>query len=341
MLQSNPRLFVDRYSKAYIAGLNSSRGYVLKDGESIIVFVDNRYYVKMLKIANAKQNIKVISTNRDLLEVIDYLKVNGYNHVQVDFRTINYQQGLLLESNQIMLSNISEDRLRLIKTADELDKIKQLANMTEQVFREVQSKIQLGQSEKQVAEIVREQLMDKGFDCESFPIIVGFGANSSIPHHSPTEKQLENNMNILIDFGGKQGNYNTDLTRNLYIGTPSAGYKQLYKQVYNCQQKVITGSYQHIAQLQQAANDFFEAINQQNNYLHNLGHGIGYEVHEYPDLNLTDQSDLADNMVITIEPGLYINQKYGVRIEDMVVSYEGKLYPLTKSPEEIICLSLT
>ncbi len=341
MSLSNPRLFVDRYSKAYIAGLNSSRGYVLKDGENIIVFVDNRYYAKMLKIANTKQNVKVISTNRDLLEVVGYLKVNGYNHVQVDFRTINYQQGLLLESNQIALTNISEDRLRLVKTDEELEKLTMLAQITEQVFTDIQSRIKLGQSEKQIAEIVREQLTTSGFDCESFPIIVAFGVNSSIPHHTPTDKKLENNTNILIDFGGKQGNYNTDLTRNLFVGTPPEDYKQLYKQVYNCQQTVIDGSYQRIAELQQTAHNVFSEANQLNNYLHNLGHGVGYEVHEYPDLDLADQSELVDNMVITIEPGLYLEGGYGVRIEDMVVVYKEKLYPITKSSEEVTCLILT
>ncbi len=341
MSLSKPRLFVDRYSKAYIAGLNSSRGYVLKDGENIIVFVDNRYYAKMQKIASSKPNIKVLSTDRDLLAVIDYLKANDYIQLFVDFSTINYQQGLLLEDNQIKLENLSEDRLRLVKTDEELEKLSTLAKTTEQVFTGIQSKIKLGQSEKQIAEIVREQLTTSGFDCESFPIIVAFGANSSIPHHTPTDKKLENNTNILIDFGGKQGNYNTDLTRNLFVGTPSDNYKQLYKQVYSCQQKVINGSYQCIANLQQTAYNLFSDANQLDNYLHNLGHGIGYEVHEYPDLNLTDDTDLVDKMVITIEPGLYLEGNYGVRIEDMVVVYNGKLHPLTKSPEEVICLTLT
>lgn len=341
MSQSKPRLFVNRYSKAYIAELNSSRGYVLKDGENIIVFVDNRYYEKMIRIANNALNVEVVLTEDDLNGVIAYLKANNHEHLRIDFRTISHEQGRLLETNQIELENHSEDRLRLVKNEIELETIKQLATMTEQVFTEIQSKLQLGQSEKQVANIVNERIIKNGFDCASFPTIVAFGINSATPHHSPTDKQLEKDMNILIDFGGKLGNYNTDITRNLFIGTPSEEYKHLYSQVYNCQQSVIKGHYKHINQLQQKAYATFEKNKQNKNYLHNLGHGIGFEVHEYPDLNLTDKSDLVNNMIVTIEPGLYINEKYGIRIEDMVVVYDGQLYPITKSPKEIVCLSLT
>lgn len=341
MSQNNPTLYIDRYSKAYVAGLNSSRGYVLKDGDNIIVFVDNRYYQRMIKESENNPNINVVLVNDDLIDVISYLQNKNYPGLNLDFKTIDYSKALLLLNNGIKLHDQSQTRLRLVKSKAELKQIEELAILTEQVFLKFQSQIKLGLSEKQLAAILRELLVESGFDSESFPIIVAYGENSSMPHHNPTDKRLENNTNILIDFGGKLGNYNTDLTRNLFIGTPSDEYRLLYKKVYDCQRHVIAGEYKLINELQAKARSEFAKTDDNKYYLHNLGHGVGYEVHEYPDLNTEDNDQLANDMIITIEPGLYIADKFGVRIEDMVVVNEGKIKPLTKSPEEIICLNLT
>ncbi len=339
---NNYTLYIDRYSKAYIAGLNSSRGYVLRgDDNDIIVFVDNRYYQRMINSTQGQDNIEVRCTEQEIDAVIEFLQTQGCTTLSIDFTTINHQLANTISQNQIQLINKSEADLRLAKSADELRLIEELAHKTEQVFDQLQSKIKLGQSEREIARVLTELLIDNGFEGEAFPIIVAFGANSSLPHHLPSDKVLENNTNILIDFGGKKGNYNTDLTRNLFIGTPTAEYLQLYQKVYDCQQAIIGGHYQTIDQLQTKAFRVFERTNDRKYYFHNLGHGIGFEVHEYPDLTATNNHLLVDDMTITIEPGLYINKRFGIRIEDMVAVKNGCLRPMTSSPKEVICLILT
>lgn len=339
MLQSKFTLYINRYTKSYIAGLNSSRGYVLKDGDNIIVFVDNRYYERMTKVALNWSKMEIVRS-QGIDDVINYLHTHNQHRLAVDFSTINHRLATQIITNGIELEDKSEQQLRLVKTQLEIENLQRLALITNQCFEQLLPTIKLGQSECEVAKNLVTILTNNGFDCESFPIIVAFGANSSDPHHQPSKKILENNTNVLIDFGGRLGNYNTDLTRNFYVGNPPPEYIKLYQTVYECQQHILAGQYSKVSELQQKANKFFEKSGNLENYLHNLGHGIGYEVHEYPDLTVTNNSQVVDNMLVTIEPGLYLPTKFGVRIEDMVVINQQQLVPMTASPKEIICLNL-
>lgn len=339
MLQSKYTLHINRYTKSYLAGLNSARGFVLKNDESLIVFIDNRYYERMSKLAMNRPEMRVLLCE-GINDVISYLKELGQNEVMVDFSTINHALATEIISNEVKLVDKSEQQIRLVKSHLEIEKVQNLAIITNQCFDQLLHTIRLGQTEKEVARNLCTILIDNGFDCESFPIIVAFGSNSSDPHHRPSAKKLKNNTNVLVDFGGKLGNYNTDLTRNFFVGTPSPEYIKLYKTVCDCQQQILRGNYSKISELQVKANEIFEKSDDLCNYLHNLGHGIGYEVHEYPDLTITDDNKIVDNMLVTIEPGLYIQNKFGVRIEDMVVIKNHQLQPMTVSPKEIICLNL-
>jgi Xaa-Pro aminopeptidase len=110
--------------------------------------------------------------------------------------------------------------------------------------------------------------------------------------------------------------------------------------VYKAQELVLKGRFKKICELQQCAIEFFTNNGVRSNYLHNLGHSIGYSVHEYPYLNDTDDSALVDNIILTIEPGLYFKGDFGIRIEDMVVSCGGRLKPFSSSSKEVICLEI-
>lgn len=335
---SNYTLYLSRANKAYIVGLNSDRGFVLRNGdEHIIVFVDSRYYQHF-----AKNNLRytVIKANNGIDDVIDYLIQNGQDQLNVDFQTLSHSLARKIINSGISLIDQSESKLREIKTTVELVELRTLAKLTDDCFTTLLPKLKLGQTEKQVARLLNDILIEKGFDQPSFPIIVAFAENSSVPHHKPQDKKLENNMNILIDFGGKKGNLNTDLTRNIYIGNPPDEYKQVYQLVYNAQSQVFARSHKQYCDMQQTVTDYFTENKVLDLYLHNIGHGVGYEVHEYPSLDNSNCDQVMTNTVVTIEPGLYLDNKFGIRIEDMCVIKDGKIDAFTASPKEVVCLNL-
>ena len=240
--------------------------------------------------------------------------------------------------------------LRVIKDKSEISKIEKACKLGDEAFDFILKKLKLGVSEKQIAFELEFFIKRNGADI-SFPPIVAFGANSSIPHHQTSDKRLKTNSIVLLDFGVKLGNYCSDMTRTIFFGKANDKFKKMYKTVLDAQEKAIE-RLSHLgggrmdssevnsreikaADVDRVARDYtikqgFPSIP------HSLGHGIGIEVHEPPHLSPTSKVGLKPSMVFSIEPGIYIPGYGGVRIEDLVVLEKNASRLLTHSPKEII-----
>jgi len=241
---------------------------------------------------------------------------------------------------------------RLIKAVHEIASIEKACNLGDKTFDYILTKIKEGVSEKELALEIK-RFIKKHKAKTSFPPIVAFGKNSSIPHHVPTHnsKLLTHNSIILLDFGVRLNNYCSDMTRTVFFGSPTAEYKKMYQTVLDAQQKAL----EHlVAHLEGGRKDSFEveSIKAKNvdkvarDYIisrgyptipHSLGHGIGLEVHEAPIISPKSKDTLKPGMVFTIEPGIYIPGFGGIRIEDVVV-LEKPCRLLTKSPSDLTIL---
>lgn len=233
---------------------------------------------------------------------------------------------------------------RSIKTPEEIEKIENATQLGDLAFKYILKKIKPGISEKQLAYELELFIKQKGGEL-SFPTIVAFGKNSSVPHHQTGNSKLEekNGQFILLDFGVKLENYCSDMTRTVFFGKPSEKQEKIYKTVLEAQQKAIgfinktikSGGKIMAIKVDKAARDYIISKGY-SSIPHSLGHGIGLEVHEHPSLSPKSKEILKSGMVFSIEPGIYIPDFGGVRIEDLFVLEKQKLRSLTNASKELI-----
>lgn len=248
--------------------------------------------------------------------------------------------------------------LRSIKVKEEIGRIEKACKIGDLAFRFILKKIKIGITEKQIAKELEDFIRNKGATI-SFPVIVAFGKNSSVPHHQTGDTILENRDGqfILLDFGVKFNDYCSDMARTVFFGGPTDQQKRIYKTVLEAQQKAVdfinsatrTGKRIRAAEVDKVARGYIVSKGYPT-IPHSLGHGIGLEVHEHPSLSLRSKEELKQGMVFSIEPGIYLPNLGGVRIEDLfciskTVPSETKglfvlekngLRVLTRSPKELI-----
>jgi len=238
--------------------------------------------------------------------------------------------------------------LRIIKTAEEIQLIKKACELGDKAFSYIIKKLKAGMTEKEVASDIDVSIKKLGGD-SSFPTIVAFGSNASRPHHVPTERKLQLGDMVLLDFGAKLNNYCSDMTRTICFGKPTAKQKKVYQTVLAAQLAAIEyivlslsrmresseAQNTRAAQADEIARNFIISKGFPN-MPHSLGHGIGLEVHEAPRLSPSSKDVLKEGMVFSIEPGIYLADEMGVRIEDLFAIQDNQLIQLTNAPRELI-----
>lgn len=222
---------------------------------------------------------------------------------------------------------------RSIKTKEEISKIEKACHLGDLAFEYIIERLKPGVSEKEIAFELEFFVKKNGADL-SFPSIVAFGKNSSVPHHHTSDKRLTiYDKLILLDFGVKFDNYCSDMTRTVFLGKPNDKQKRIYNIVLEAQQKVvaaIAAGELKTARLFELANEYIKSKGFPS-IPHSLGHGIGLEVHEHPSLSPKSKDILKKGMVFSIEPGVYIPDFGGVRIEDLFVLEDNGLRQITHS----------
>jgi Xaa-Pro aminopeptidase len=233
------------------------------------------------------------------------------------------------------------EQARIIKTKAEIEIIAAAMAIGSKALMHAVSKITCGISEKEIAweaEAAARKLY--GADGLSFPVIVASGTNSSKPHHVPTDKKLEKGDFVTIDFGVKYRGYCSDITRTYFIGTPTEKQIEIYETVLNAAEtaKAMARIGMSGKELDSIAREIITAAGYGDNFPHSLGHGVGIEVHEAPRISQTGDQRLEENMVFTIEPGIYVPGFGGVRIEDSVVLGPDGIRTLTDVTRELTVL---
>lgn len=235
------------------------------------------------------------------------------------------------------IKHIDLGNFRSIKTKEEIQKIKKACSIGDEAFEYIIKKIKAGVNEKELAGELESFVRSKGAVL-SFPTIAAFGKNSAIPHHHTENDRLTGKGEfILLDFGVKYEHYCSDMTRTVFFGQPDEKQKKIYKTVLKAQQKVIDAinkGERNAASLFKIANDYIKSCGFPD-IPHSLGHGIGLEVHEYPSLSVKSKEILKEGMVFSIEPGIYIPDFGGVRVEDLFVLENKGVRKLTLSSVQV------
>ena len=226
----------------------------------------------------------------------------------------------------------------MVKSAEELALMRRAAAVTDDVYEHILSFIREGMTEREVADEILKKTLELGADGVSFDTIVAFGAGGAEPHHVPGDTRLEEGMLVTIDMGSVVGGYASDFTRTFAVGDIGEDERRIYDIVREAQLRgiaaVTPGASCKAADA--ATRDVISAAGFGEYYIHGTGHGVGREIHEAPTLNPKSEETLLAGQVVTVEPGIYLTGRMGVRIEDMVLVGEGK--PFSRHGTELVTL---
>ena len=261
----------------------------------------------------------------------------GFEENYVTYKQYHYLKQKYRVNNLAETENIIE-KLRAVKDQDEISKIKKACELTDKCFNHLLEFIKIGKTEKEIALEIEIFFRTNGAEGLAFDPVVAIGQNSANPHWKPTDRAVKMADLILIDMGCKYEGYCSDMTRTIFMGCILEEIKPVYdlvlkNQLYTTQE---IKEYASIKTLSQMVESNFKL----NNFdlIHSLGHSIGMETHEIPYINSKNDTFLKENMVIANEPGIYIPDKYGIRIEDTILVEKNGCTVLTKSPKNYVII---
>ncbi len=339
---------------SYLSGFTNfskdeREAYIFVGQDFAYIITDGRYseavkiqvpHLKLFERSNGKSSEELFKKHKKEIKTLG---------IEEDNLTVLEHK--VLKKHFKNLKHFNINNLRSIKNNEELGKIEKACKLGDLAFNFILKKIKVGVSEKEIAGELEKFIKDKGAEF-SFPAIVAFGRNSSVPHHQTGNTKLKDGGTVLLDLGVKVDNYCSDMTRTIFFGKPSKEQKEIYRIVLEAQQKAveflnkqISGASLRVksdrritgAELDKVAREYIK-LKGFPDIPHSLGHGIGLEIHESPHLSPKSKEELKMGMVFSIEPGIYIEGFGGVRIEDLYVLEKDGLKQLTTSSREIIKL---
>jgi Xaa-Pro dipeptidase len=255
---------------------------------------------------------------------------------------LSYLEGACPELELIPSQNIMS-KLRMVKSPDEVHLMSEAVRIAECALASIIQRIQPGITEKQLASYLVSRLLHEGSDPELpfFPI-VAFGENSANPHATPTDRPLKDGELVLIDFGARYGGYVSDITRTFAMSDPNPELEQIAKFVFdaNTAGRAAVKPGIPTSEVDLAARNVIEKAGYGEYFFHRTGHGIGKEGHEEPYISSYDQTIMEPGMTFTIEPGIYLSGRGGVRIEDNVLVTEDGCQSITGFPRELTHLEI-
>lgn len=272
------------------------------------------------------------------LKVVD-IKRLGFSGVRVGYEpTMSHARFLKLQKKYPKTEFVDVDdavkSLRSVKTADEIEKLRAAEALNSEIWSEAQSKFKPGMTELQMARIIRHLMIEKG-EGEAFETIVCVGANAAECHHVPDDTVWDGKAPVLVDMGVKLDGYCSDMTRNIVPAKPSKLYSKIYSLVLKANMSAIAAAKPGLTcgRLDRVARKIIEDAGFGKCFGHSLGHGVGVEIHEAPAARKGDKTVLKPGMLVTIEPGVYLEGNLGVRIEDLILITEDGCEVLSPSPK--------
>lgn len=245
-----------------------------------------------------------------------------------------------LNINQIVSAGDIVNDLRMIKTDEEIQKLHQSGQLADQALQIGIDALKIGITEQEVVAIIEYEMKKLGVSQMSFPTMVLFGDHAASPHGEPGDRQLKANEFVLFDLGVIYNGYASDMTRTIAFGEVSSEQQAIYRIVLEAQKNAETKA--HIGMLakdlDKSARDVIDHAGYGKYFTHRLGHGIGQTAHEFPSLHGENDQELKAGMCFSIEPGIYIPEEVGIRIEDCYVLTEDGAKSFTHFPKNFTAI---
>ncbi|MEQ6376475.1 Xaa-Pro peptidase family protein [Bacillaceae bacterium S4-13-56] len=328
-------------NRRYITGFTGTAGVVLITSEQALLLTDFRYTEQAT--SQAKDFTVIEHKGPIMKEVSDQLTQLDVQRVGFEKDHMTYSQYEIynreIKAELVPVSGVIE-KLRLIKTKDEITILKDAARIADQAFEHILSYIKPGIPEIDISNELEFFMRKKGATSSSFDIIVASGYRSALPHGVASEKRIQSGELVTLDFGALYKGYCSDITRTVAVGEIDSKLKEIYDTVLEAQLRGMAGLKAGISGVEADAltRDYIKEKGYGEYFGHSTGHGIGLDVHEGPGLSFRSEEVLQPGMVVTVEPGIYIANVGGCRIEDDTLITEGGNERLTHSPKELITL---
>ncbi|MBY2476275.1 aminopeptidase P family protein [Clostridioides difficile] len=328
-------------TKRYIGALSGSGVYVLVTKDKKYQILDGRYTDEADKKTSGFIK-RVVSQGSYIPNIIELLRELNIGKLAIENQAMSIQEYILLKNAGFEISLITNElwKLRAIKSKVEIELIKKACEITDEVFSEVISEIKKGMTELEVSALIQYHALKKGASGMSFETIVVSGERGAMPHGRPTNKKLRTNEAITIDFGVVYQGYQSDMTRTISIGKPPEIIQEIYDVVLEAQLSAIESIKEGVkaSDVDKVAREIIDKHGFGEYFNHGLGHGIGLGDGEVPTLNPNSDDILIEGMVMSCEPGIYIPNIGGVRIEDDIAIIDGKGVPLNKTSKDFMIL---
>ena len=336
-------LITDAYNRRYLTDFTGSAGTVIVTKTDAYLLVDFRYVSQ----ANAQvTNFTVKELDRTIIyeeisTIAENLGIKKLGFEQKHQSYFYYSQLVkAVKADLIPVSNVVET-LRMFKNEAEIAILKKAAKISDAAFAHILTFIQPGRTEIEISNELEFHMRKLGATSSSFDIIVASGVRSALPHGVASDKVVEKGDMITLDFGAYYQGYCSDMTRTIAVGEPNPKLKEIYTIVHDALENALSGIKAGMTGKEADAltRNLISEKGYGDNYGHGMGHGIGLFIHEDIFMHPTcEHQRIEEGMVLTIEPGIYIPDLGGVRIEDDIILRKDGIEIITKSPKELIIL---
>lgn len=333
----------DQATNKYLSGFSGSTSAVLVTRTSAIFFTDFRYREQS---AEEVEGFEIRETPKSLiLTLVREARRLNVTRLAFEPTRILFQVYRDIKRRYSTVELKAADgwveSLREVKDTGEIDTIREATAIAEKAYLDVVTRLKEGMREREAAAELDFMMRRYGADASAFETIVLFGERSALPHGQPGDRRLRNGDIVLMDFGARLRGYHSDLTRTIAFGKmPSRKFKTIYNTVLDAQLAAIEGLRPEMRahELDGIARCCIEERGFGESFGHGLGHGVGLEVHERPHVSTRCRKPIEASMVLTIEPGVYIPEIGGVRIEDVVVVTDDGCEVLSELPKQLTVL---
>jgi len=325
-----------RYLSGFTGGLDAM---LLISANQKHILTDGRYLHQVKRECVDWELVRVHGAELDSLAAI----CDKYNSLVVESHHLSHdlfrRLSNALKPELVPAANLVE-RMRAVKDPLELELLREAAHIGDRVFTRMCAEIQVGLTEKHIANRLVYFLKEEGCSQESFPVIAVAGENAALPHGQPGERQLQYGEMLTMDFGGFYHGYAGDMTRTVALGRINNRVKDIYNRVLEVQELGVAAvkAGASCREIDRQVRQGLEKYRLHLYFQHGTGHGLGLEIHETPSLSPWSEAILEENMVVTVEPGIYIPGHGGIRIEDTVIVKNGGCEVITRSDKGLLII---
>jgi len=326
-------------NRLYLSGFDGSAGYLLITPKAAILATDFRYIEQARAQAPDYEIHRVAGDAADWLpglatelELSD-LAFEAANITVTQYGKLNDALDKAKSRTTLTPLDGLVESLRAVKEPEEIKLITQAAELADAAYEYVETEIKAGMTEKEIAWEIEKTLRERASQTIPFDIIVASGPNAALPHARPTSRTIEPGEPIVIDMGARIDGYCSDLSRSICIGKRDDRFNEIYNIVLKAQQTAIDAIKEGVTgeEVDAAARKYIKDAGYGEAFGHGLGHGVGLATHELPHIAPNSKEPLIDGMIFTVEPGIYLPEWGGVRIEDMVLMENGKARVLSQA----------